>query len=110
MIGLHAADRTLPRGDLITDFAYNPLKASLYASTVSGNVVMWRLVGTQVRVCRLIVVEPCVCVWGGGELVWVRSTDFEGRRGVVAGFLGHTYYWRECSCEGAKHDLCTINA
>ena len=65
MIGLHAADRTLPRGDLITDFAYNPLKASLYASTVSGNVVMWRLVGTQVRVCRLIVVEPCVCVGGG---------------------------------------------
>jgi hypothetical protein len=49
MIGLHAADRSLPRGDLITDFVYNSVKATLFASTVSGKVVMWRLVGTQVR-------------------------------------------------------------
>ena len=47
MISLQSADRSLPRGDLITDIAYNAVKALLYASTVSGKVVIWRLLGLQ---------------------------------------------------------------
>ena len=48
-LSINTGDANVIKGDRLSDFAYNPVKSVLAASTTSGRIVMWRRTGAHVR-------------------------------------------------------------